>query len=274
MTNRNSPPRAAGAQGSFDCRREAPGGPRTGPQLQAGLRPKAIRDQGPVRGPLDRRSKRAPRFTRGGVLPSAQKTMAANSVRCRRRDRGESVKGGRTTTPPRPGTAHKSTMTNRNSPPRAAGAQGSFDCRREAPGGPRTGPQLQAGLRPKAIRDQGPVRGPLDRRSKRAPRFTRGGVLPSAQKTMAANSVRCRRDRGESVKGGPPPLHKSTMTNRNSPPRAAGAQGSFDCRREAPGGPRTGPQLQAGLRPKAIRDQGPVRGPLDPDCRVGFASGC
>ena len=81
-------------------------------------------------------------------------------------------------------------------------------------------------------------------------------------------SVRCPRDRGESVKGGPPPpFHKSTMTNRNSPPRAAGAQGSFDCRREAPGGPRTGPQLQAELRPKAIRDQGPVRGPLDPDCR-------
>ena len=94
-------------------------------------------------------------------------------------------------------------------------------------------------------------------------------------KTMAANFVRCPRDRGESVKGGhPPPFHKSTMTNRNSPPRAAGAQGSFDCRREAPGGPRTGPQLQAGLRPKAIPDQGPVRGPLDPDCRVGFATGC
>ena len=57
------------------------------------------------------------------------------------------------------------------------------------------------------------------------------------------------------------------MTNRNSPPRAAGAQGSFDCRREAPGGLRMGPQLQAELRPKAIPDQGPVRGPLDPDCR-------
>ena len=85
---------------------------------------------------------------------------------------------------------------------------------------------------------------------------------------MAANSVRCPRDRGESVKGGPPPpCHKSTMTNRNSPPRAAGAQGSFDCRREAPGGPRTGPQLQAELRPKAIPDQGPVRGPLDPERR-------
>ena len=64
------------------------------------------------------------------------------------------------------------------------------------------------------------------------------------------------------------------MTNRNSPPPpkarkgvSEGAQGSFDCRREAPGGPRTGPQLQPELRPKAIPDHGPVRGPLDPDCR-------
>ena len=101
------------------------------------------------------------------------------------------------------------------------------------------------------------------RRSKPSPRFTRGGVLPSAKKTMAANSVRCPRDRGESVKGGlPPPFHKKVMTNRNSPKRAEGAQGSFDCRREAPGGPRTGPQLQPELRPKAIPDHGPVRGPL------------
>ena len=122
-----------------------------------------------------------------------------------------------------------------------------------------------AGLRPA-------VPGPIGRTAQRSAfqavpaLFWRGGVLPSAQKTMAANSVRCLRDRGESVKGGPP-FHKSTMTNRNSPPRAAGAQGSFDCRREAPGGPRTGPQLQAELRPKAIPDQGPVRGPLDPVCR-------
>ena len=64
------------------------------------------------------------------------------------------------------------------------------------------------------------------------------------------------------------------MTNRNSPPRAEGAQGSFDCRREAPGGPRTGPQLQAELRPKAIPDHGPVRGPLDPDRRSETGAPC
>ena len=47
---------------------------------------------------------------------------------------------------------------------------------------------------------------------------------------------------GESVKGGYP-LSQSIMTNRNLPPRACGAQGSFDFRREAPGGPWTEPQL-------------------------------
>ena len=101
----------------------------------------------------------------------------------------------------------------------------------------------------------------------------RGWRTAERAKTMAANSVRCPRDRGESVKGGNPPCHKSTMTNRNSPPRAAGAQGSFDCRREAPGGPRTGPQLQPELRPKAIPDHGPVRGSLDPDCRSEAPTG-
>ena len=80
---------------------------------------------------------------------------------------------------------------------------------------------------------------PRGRRSKPSPRFLGVVAYCRARKTMAANSVRCLRDRGESVKGGPP-FHKSTMTNRNSPPRAAGAQGSFDCRREAPGGPGMG----------------------------------
>ena len=67
------------------------------------------------------------------------------------------------------------------------------------------------------------------------------GAWPSAQKLMAANSVRCPQVRGESVKGGlSPPFHKKVTTNRNSPPRAAGAQGSFDCRRAAPGASRGG----------------------------------
>ena len=69
-------------------------------------------------------------------------------------------------------------------------------------------------------------------------------VSQARKKLTAANSVRCRRDRGESVKGGlPPPVHKKVMTNRNSPKRAEGAQGSFDCRREAPGGSGAGAQF-------------------------------
>ena len=46
---------------------------------------------------------------------------------------------------------------------------------------------------------------------------------------------------GESVKGGYP-RSQSMMTNRNLPPRAYGAQGSFDSRREAPGGLWAGPR--------------------------------
>ena len=46
---------------------------------------------------------------------------------------------------------------------------------------------------------------------------------------------------GESVKGGYP-LSQSVMTNRNLPPRADGAQGSFDSRRGAPGGLWAGPR--------------------------------
>ena len=54
---------------------------------------------------------------------------------------------------------------------------------------------------------------------------------PERAKTMAANSVRCPPDRGESVKGGlPPPVHKNATTNRNSPKCASGARGSCDSR--------------------------------------------
>ncbi len=97
-----------------------------------------------------------------------------------------------------------------------------------------------------------------------AARPTVGCRYPDRAKKPAANSVRCPHDRGESVKGGPlPPVHKKVTTNRNLPPRAAGAQGSFDSRREAPGGPRTGPQSNQRKRSGAIPGQGPVRGPLD-----------
>ena len=95
---------------------------------------------------------------------------------------------------------------------------------------------------------------------------------------MAANSVRCPRDRGESVKGGlPPPFHKKVTTNRNSPKRAEGARGSFDSRREAPGGCRTGSDPNQNEGPEATSGQDPVRGPLDgfedPEPAVRFRRG-
>ncbi len=175
-------------------------------------------------------------------------------------------------------------MTNRNSPPRAEGAQGSFDSgakRRAVPGrglnsnrnydrklfrimapsGDRSGlgvaQRRRRGFRAPARCRSG------DRRSKPSLRFTRGGVLPSAKKTMAANSVRCPRDRGESVKGGlPPPFHKKGNDESELAEARRRRAREFRFRREAPGGPRTGPQLQPELRPKAIPDHGPVRGPL------------
>ena len=95
---------------------------------------------------------------------------------------------------------------------------------------------------------------------------------------MAANSVRCPRDRGESVKGGlPSPFHKKVTTNRNSPKRAEGARGSFDSRREAPGGCRTGSDPNQNEGPEATSGQDPVRGPLDgfedPEPAVRFRRG-
>ena len=63
------------------------------------------------------------------------------------------------------------------------------------------------------------------------PALLLGWRSPERAKTMAANFVRCPRDRGESVEGGlPPPFRKKETTNRNSPPRAGRAPGSFDAR--------------------------------------------
>ena len=68
------------------------------------------------------------------------------------------------------------------------------------------------------------------------------GAMPTAEKANGSELRSLPSISGESVKGGPP-LSQSVMTNRNLPPRACGAQGSFDFRREAPGGPWTEPQL-------------------------------
>ena len=257
-TNRNSPPRAAGAQGSFDSRREAPGGsggglnalPLDHPNQSSDVPPRS--ETGAPSGP---RASRVVAYCR-----VRKKQMAANSVRCQASS-GESVKGGIL-------PFHKSTMTNRNSPPRAAGAQGSFDSRREAPGGSGGGLNALPLDHPNQSSDVPP--GPLDpdRRSETgAPSGPRASRVVAycrvRKKQMAANSVRCASS-GESVKGGILPFHKSTMTNRNSPPRAAGAQGSFDSRREAPGSGRSmlspaNPAPVAGRRDRRRSETGAPR---------------
>ncbi len=63
---------------------------------------------------------------------------------------------------------------------------------------------------------------PGDRRSLACVRW---GCGVCSREKMAANFVRCRRDRGESVKGGHPPFHKKVTTNRNSPKRAPAREG-------------------------------------------------
>ena len=60
------------------------------------------------------------------------------------------------------------------------------------------------------------------------------------------------------MKGGILPFHKTVTTNRNSPKRAAGAQGSFDCRREAPGVPGAGAQFLPTQDPNWSSDVPPL----------------
>ena len=61
------------------------------------------------------------------------------------------------------------------------------------------------------------------------PAIQRDGVLPSAQKQMAANLWFAADDFGGMCERGDSPLSQSVTTNRNSPKCAEGAQGSFDC---------------------------------------------
>ena len=55
------------------------------------------------------------------------------------------------------------------------------------------------------------------------------GAMPTAEKANGSELCSLPAISGESVKGGTP-LSQSMMTNRNLPPRADGAQGSFDSR--------------------------------------------
>ena len=85
------------------------------------------------------------------------------------------------------------------------------------------------------------------------------------KKQMAANSVRCPRDRGESVKGGlPPPFHNQTA-------RIANPAGICDFRRAAPEGSLTGPWTTSSLGDETpYGTKGPVSGPLGRAEGVGF----
>ena len=166
---------------------------------------------------------------------------------------GESVKGGIL-------PFHKSTMTNRNSPPRAEARKGVSI----------------AGAKRRAVREGGlsplpamcPPPGPGspvgDRRA--VPALHAWWRTAECEKNKWQRTLFAARDFGGKCERGILPFHKSTMTNRNSPPRAEGAQGSFDCRREAPGGWGALP-LDHRTNPAMC----PPPGPLDPDRRSGPA---
>ena len=80
---------------------------------------------------------------------------------------------------------------------------------------------------------------------------------------MAANFVRCPRDRGESVKGGTPPFTKRTA-------RIANPGGICDFRRAAPGGPEGGAHLPTDQAPTHDLSRAPPSGPLGRAEGVGF----
>ncbi len=173
---------------------------------------------------------------------------------------------------------HKSTTTNRNSPPRAAGGQGSFDSR--ARSGWESGSPTPTPPAPGSPCDSRRTSGPLGGFGLMAPfgnhmtGSREGGRRDyrASNKLMAANSVRCPRGRGESVKGGPPPpFHKKATTNRNSPPRTESSRKAHSNQRDAAGVPICGAKRRAvrkrgshccTLRPLTFRSMCPASGPL------------
>ena len=170
-----------------------------------------------------RRSKPSPRFCadadarlaalsgKDGVLPSEGKQMAAN----RRFAAGD------------------------RAPLR--GAQGSFDFRREAPGGPGTGRPVRHANVATTPTPMRPVPGPLE-----------------------AKPAHPRRRRGESVKGGTPPFTKTTTSNRNSPPRAAPRRArEFRFPARSAGRSGNGAPHQTHQRPTTPTRMRPVPGPLE-----------
>ena len=178
-----------------------------------------------------------------------KRLMAANSVRCPR-DRGESVKGGTAPLSPSerearrrathlggyPHGHHDAPARERRPPvgtaPRS-GASGAVLIEQGARHSRRYGAPSSAGFA-------------LPRDAGRRPALQActppgvGGAWPTAQKTDGSELRSLPAFSGECVKGGILPFHKKVTTHRNLPPRAEGAQGSFDARRVAPGGSEGG----------------------------------
>ena len=160
---------------------------------------------------------------------------------------GESVKGGIL-------PFHKKVMTHRNLPPRARGyavepGYGELGVSPVARG-------CWCGFRAPA-RCRSETGAPRRPRASSVVAYCRVREKNKRQRTpFAAGEFGGKCERGDS------PLSQSVTTNRNSPPRAVGAQGSFDCRREAPGGCRMGPGLPWVRKPGPNPLSGPIREPL------------
>ena len=86
-----------------------------------------------------------------------------------------------------------------------------------------------------------------------APSGPRASAVLRALKTNGERTPFAARDFGGKCERG---FHKTVMTNRNSPPRAEGAQGSFDCRRRR-ADPGRGPNSKQNYDPKLFRIMAP-----------------
>ena len=128
-----------------------------------------------------------------------------------------------------------------------------FRFRREAPGGSGAGAQFLPTQQPELVKRYAPAPEPLD------PGADRRSAFPCLCATLCRRRLAMREKTdgselrslptfsGECVKGGILPFHKTVTTNRNSPKRAEGAQGSFD----------------SGAKRRAVRERGLNSFPLN-----------
>ena len=102
------------------------------------------------------------------------------------------------------------------------------------------------------------------------PSFQRVGYRRRRKTDGSEPLVRCPPDRGESVKGGLAPRSQKETRNRNSPPRAAGAQGSFDSQARSAWRFGRGAQSFNEHTSHRVPDQRPPSEPLDLVPKGGF----